>query len=85
MDAALEKDGLEKLVEKARKIITDNGGKISKMEEWGKRALSYLLKKQTVGVYYFFNLELEPAKLKGLEGKIKIENGVLRHLLVKKD
>ncbi len=85
LDAALEKASLEKLVEKLRKIITDNDGKVAKMEEWGKRVLTYAIKKQKEGVYYFLNLELAPTKARAVEDKIKIESSLLRHLLVRID
>lgn len=85
LDSTLEKAALEKLLDKLRKIITDNDGKVAKMEEWGKRALTYAIKKQKEGVYYFLNLELNPAKTRPMENKIKIESSLLRHLLVRID
>ena len=48
---------LSKAEEKVAKIITGNGGKIIKTDNWGKRKLAYQIKKQDYGVYVFYTIE----------------------------
>jgi len=35
------------------KIFTDNGGKVTKIDNWGKRKLAYPIKKHEAGIYIF--------------------------------
>ena len=58
-------------------------GKLKK-DEWGARDLAYPIKKQTKGFYAHFEFEAEPKSIKGLDNSLKVEENVLRHLLVRK-
>lgn len=82
----------DKVLAKIKKIIADTGGKVGEVTEWGKREFSYPIKKpaspaggQKEGVYYLLNLELEGKEAKKIEEKLKLEEAVLRHLLVRKE
>ncbi len=71
-------DGIKKLIEKAK-------GKIKKEEVWGKKKLSYPIKKKKEGFYYFYLLSLPVASLPEIEKKLKLEEGILRFLTIKKE
>jgi ribosomal protein S6 len=47
--------------------------------------LAYTIKDNDSGVFVFFELELEPKVVKSLDQKIKLEEDILRHLLIRKD
>ena len=81
----LEKTVLEKLLAKIKKLVTETGGKVVKEEEWGKRILSYLLKKQTEGLYYCLDLSLEKKDAPAIANKLQMEENVLRYLMVGKE
>lgn len=81
----LEKTDQEKLLDKVKKIVEDATGKVVKVDEWGKKLLSYPIAKQKEGVYILLTLELEGKEAQKLEEKLKIEEKVLRHLLVRKE
>ncbi|MBI4999629.1 30S ribosomal protein S6 [Candidatus Gottesmanbacteria bacterium] len=84
LNSEIDKSSQEKILSKIKKIIADAGGKVGEVTEWGKRQLSYPIKKQKEGVYLFLNLELEGKEAKKIEEKLKLEENVLRHLLVSK-
>lgn len=85
LSIGLDKETQEKILAKIKKIIEDAGGKIGKIDEWGKRQLSYPIKKQKEGTYLNLALELPGKEAKALEEKLKLEETVLRHLLVRKE
>ena len=85
LNATLEKTVLEKLLAKIKKLVTETGGKIVKEEEWGKRVLAYPLKKQTEGLYYFWELSLEKKASPAIANKLQMEENVLRYLMVGKE
>lgn len=72
----------EKLVEKVKKWIQDSGGKLASVDIWGKKELAYPIKKQNEGIYLLLNFSGNPPDL---EKKIKIEESILRYLLVRKE
>jgi len=73
------------VTETIEKMVTLFKGKIKKSNDWGKVELAYPIKKNMAGVFLNFLLELEPDKVKTLEQKIKLEENVVRYLLVRKE
>ena len=71
-------------VTKIEKLVTQTGGKVVKRDNWGKRRLAYRVKKLQFAVYVYFELELEPGKVRELENGLLITEEVIRHLLVSK-
>ena len=76
---------LEAATEKIKALIEDNGGKITKETNEGKKRLAYTIKGQDFAVYYYYELELPapaPAKISSV---LNITDEALRYLLVAKD
>lgn len=73
----------KKILAKIEKTITDTGGKIGKMQDWGKKSLAYSIKKQEEGCYFFLPLDLAPEEVLGIIRTIENDEDVLRYLLVK--
>ncbi len=76
---------LSKAEEKVAKIITSNGGKVVKTDNWGKRKLAYTIKKQEFGVYVFYTAEIPGEGVKKLESTLNITDEVIRYLIVRPD
>lgn len=76
---------LTKAEEKVTKIFTDNGGKVTGTDNWGKRKLAYPIKKQEHAVYVFYTVELPGEALRKLESTFNITDEVIRYLIVKPD
>lgn len=75
-----DKKGLIKEIEDWIKALP---GKLEKKEEWGKKELAYPINKQREGFYLFWELETEPGLINNLITKIKLEENIIRHLLVR--
>ncbi len=78
----LEMD-IDKPLKKVEKIIKDNGGKITKSDNWGKRKLAYQIKKQDHAVYVYYELQLDPTTLSKIEDVFNITDEIIRYLIVK--
>ena len=74
-----------KAEEKFTKIITDNGGKITATDNWGKRKLLYPIKKQEHAIYVFYTVEMPGESVKKVESILNITDEVIRFLLTKPD
>lgn len=72
----------KKLITKVKKIITDLKGKVEKTDEWGKKQLSYPIKKKNMGSYFCLKINLSPEKVFEIDKKLKLEETLMRHLLV---
>lgn len=75
----------KKTVEIVEKIITTLKGKIKKSDEWGKLDLAYPIDEKESGVFIHSRLELESGVAKELAAKLKMEEGLMRYLLVHSD
>lgn len=75
------KKALQKNLEK---IVEGLKGKVTRVEDWGEIELAYKILKNTSGIFLHYNLELENNAVKQLDSKLKMEEEIIRYLLVKK-
>lgn len=76
---------LEPSLDKVKKIVEENGGKINKITEDGKKRMAYKIANQDFAVYCYMEVSLPaqaPAKISSV---LNITDEVLRYLLVKVD
>lgn len=66
-------------------IITNNGGTVDKISEWGKRRLAYEVKKYREGIYVLVNFTAEADVEKELERNFKISEDVIRYMIIRRD
>ena len=76
---------LDPALDKVKKLIDANGGKIIKEENDGKKRLAYAIDSQEFAVYYYFELELPAAAPAKISTALNITDEVLRYLLVTVD
>lgn len=73
--------------EKAREELKKEQEKVAKIEkemDWGEKKLAYPIKKNERGHFYFYELKTSPEKIKALEGWLKLNENILRYLVVLK-
>lgn len=76
---------LTKAEEKVTKIITDNGGKVTATDNWGKRKLAYPIKRQDYAVYVFYTVDMPGEGVQKVESTLNITDEVIRYLIVRPD
>ncbi len=72
----------KKWQEKIKKWL-GSGAEIKKAENWGRKKLAYPIKKKEEAIYLFYLLAADPLALKTLEAKLRLEDKILRYLLIK--
>lgn len=65
------------------KIVEDNGGKVTKTEQWGLRTLAYRIKKYKKGHYVLFNIDGPAAAIAELERNERLHEDVVRFMTVR--
>ncbi|MEK7599474.1 MAG: 30S ribosomal protein S6 [Patescibacteria group bacterium] len=76
---------LTKAEERVAKVVTDNGGKITATNNWGKRKLAYAIKGNEHAVYVFYTVELPGTSVAKVESTLNIVNEVIRFLITRPD
>ena len=70
------------MVERYRTMVTAQGGRIHRLEDWGRRQLAYPVAKVHKAHYVLMNIECGNDTLTELEHAFKFNDAVLRHLIV---
>lgn len=73
------------MVERYESMITEGGGNIHRLEDWGRRQLAHPIAKAHKAHYVLMNIECAKETLDELTGAFKFNDAVLRHLVIKRD
>ena len=73
------------MLERYRNTIEGKGGKIHRLEDWGRRQLAFLIEKVHKAHYVLINIECEQATLDELISGFRFNDAVLRHMVIKRD
>ena len=73
----------EALVEHFSKVLTENGGTISKVENWGLKNSAYRIAKNRKAHYLHLNVDAPAAALAEMERQMRIHEDILRYLTIR--
>lgn len=85
INAALDDDQIEGVISRIKETITNNGGEIRDMENWGRKRLAYVVKKSKVGYYVIFRFNAPSSIVSKLERFYLLDEHILRFLTVTLD
>jgi small subunit ribosomal protein S6 len=71
------------MIERYRGMVSGRGGKIHRLEDWGRRQLAYPIQKVHKAHYVLMNIECDQGTVDELEGAFRFNDAVVRHLTVK--
>lgn len=84
LDPELPEERQAEIVERVRENVERGGGTWERQEPWGRRKLAYEINHQTDGYYHLLEFQCEPATLDEISRVLKITDGVIRHLAVRR-
>jgi small subunit ribosomal protein S6 len=73
------------MIDRYRTMIQNTGGKIHRLEDWGRRQLAYPIAKVHKAHYVMMNIECDAPTLAELTSAFRFNDAVLRHLTIKRD
>ncbi len=85
INAALDDDLIEGVISRIKETITNNGGEIRDMENWGRKRLAYVVKKSKVGYYVIFRFNAPSSIVSKLERFYLLDEHILRFLTITLD
>ena len=73
------------MIERYKGMVTARNGRIHRLEDWGRRQMSYPIQKMHKAHYVLMNVECDKESLGELEHAFRFNDAVLRHLTVSMD
>jgi small subunit ribosomal protein S6 len=77
-----QSDQVKAMIDRYQKIITESGGSISRLEDWGRRQLAYPIKKVHKAHYVLMNVTSTSTIVDELKDLFKHNDSVLRYLVL---
>ena len=78
-------DGVGQINSRVRQVMEQMGGKVLKLDNWGKRKLAYEVKKQLKGIYLYWHYLANPGVVEEIERNLRMLDNVIRYYTVKVD
>lgn len=83
--AVAEAGGPDAGPQRITSLVESRGGKMLKVDHWGRRRMAYPINRALDGDYVVTRVELEPSVIAPLEAALRIDEKVYRHLVVRAD
>lgn len=80
-----QSDQVPQMIERYSKMVTDRGGAIHRLEDWGRRQLAYSIDKLHKAHYVLMNVECDSQALGEIQHAFRFNDAVLRNLIVRQD
>jgi len=73
------------LVDKFSDLIVSLGGTLTSVDKWGTRSFAYPIDYKTEGYYVLITFEAAPAVPAEVDRQMRINDGIIRQMITKKD
>jgi small subunit ribosomal protein S6 len=84
LDPELPDERQSEIVSRTRELIERGGGTWDAHDVWGRRKLAYEIDHKTDGAYHLLTFSAEPDTLTEVSRVLKITDGVMRHMAVRR-
>jgi small subunit ribosomal protein S6 len=84
LDAELPDERQNEIVTRTRELVERGGGSFEGHDVWGRRKLAYEIDHKPEGAYHLLTFSAEPGTLDEISRVLKITDGVIRHLAVRR-
>ncbi len=85
IDTETSEEDSTRLIDGLQRIVTDQGGVVTKNENMGRRTLAYKIGRKTEGHYVLFEVEGTGGEIAELERRMRVSDAVLRYMTVRVD
>ena len=84
LDPELPEERQSEIVQRTRELVERGGGSVHSHDVWGRRKLAYEIDHKTDGTYHLLTFSSDPETLDEVSRVLKITDGVMRHLAVRR-
>jgi small subunit ribosomal protein S6 len=85
LEPTLEERTIQPSLDQFLQVVGTGGGKVDKVDIWGKRRLAYEIEKKTEGIYAVVDMTAEPDTVKELDRQLNLNEAVLRTKIIRPD
>ena len=82
LDPELEERTVAPSLETYLKIVKESGGRVDKLDIWGRRRMTFEISKKSEGIYAVVDMHCDPAAVKELDRQLNLNEAVLRTKVV---
>ena len=79
-----QSDQVSGMISRYRSMVEESGGKVHRLEDWGRRQLAYQINKAHKAHYVLMNIECNQETLSELENVFRFNDAILRNLVIKR-
>lgn len=83
INAALEDNQIESILNRIKEFISSNGGELKDMENWGRKRLAYPVEKSKIGYYAIFRFEAPTDLISKLDRLYNLDEQIYRFINLK--
>mgnify|MGYP005839042059 CR=1 FL=1 len=81
----IESSGPDASTQRIAQLVESRGGKLLKVDHWGRRRLAYPIRHAIDADYVVTRFEADPAAVNDIEAALRIDEKIFRHLIVRAD
>jgi small subunit ribosomal protein S6 len=85
LDPEIEERTVAPSLDKYLSVVTTAGGSVDKVDIWGRRRLSFEIKKKSEGIYAVVDFTATPDTAKELDRQLRLNEAVLRTKILRPD
>ncbi|MHB8465914.1 MAG: 30S ribosomal protein S6 [Acidimicrobiales bacterium] len=82
-DAGLEEDSIRAILDRASEALQAGGGRVARVDRWGKRRFAYELKHRLEGYYVLVEATSDPAAMAQMDRVLSLADEVVRHKVIR--
>ena len=83
LDPSLDERTVAPSLDKYLNVVRNDGGTVDNVDVWGRRRLSYEIKRNAEGIYAVVTLTAEPATVKELDRQLTLNESILRTKVIR--
>lgn len=84
VDSAADEESRAGVMKRIDIAITEEGGKVDNVDDWGKRKLAFEVDHVSEGDYTLIDFHADPTQIKELDRVLRINDTVMRHMIVRR-
>lgn len=85
INAALDDQQIDSILSRIKDFITNNGGQIREVDNWGRKRLAYPVEKSKIGYYAIYRFDGPSDIVAKLERTYGLDEQILRYVTLKLD
>jgi small subunit ribosomal protein S6 len=79
----VESEDVERIIERVQNLISDNGGSITKVDNWGKKRLAYEVRGRKDGIYIIINFEADAQIVLTRARHYGLDEQIIKHMTLR--